>query len=170
MLTDLKSSTDITPLPHRTYNFIMTSSNGNIFRVTGRLCGEFTVHRSPVNSPHNGQWRGALVFSLICAWTDGWANNRDACDLRRHRAHYDVTVTYLWFPQYCCCFVFNELTTYLKMAVVINVVIWGRAKVRPFCGKKNFWNIIQNFVQLCIAHILPGTSDKHKTCIFNVVP
>ena len=25
------------------------------------------IHRSPVNSPHKGQWRGALIFSLICA-------------------------------------------------------------------------------------------------------
>ena len=25
--------------------FMMTSSNGNIFRVTGPLCGEFTSHR-----------------------------------------------------------------------------------------------------------------------------
>ena len=50
------------------------------------------IHRSPVNSPHKGQWRGALMFSLICAWTRGWVNNRDADDLRRHRAHYDVTV------------------------------------------------------------------------------
>ena len=29
------------------------------------------IHRSPVNSPHNGQWRGALVFSLICVWING---------------------------------------------------------------------------------------------------
>ena len=49
-------------------------------------------HRSPVNSPHKGQWRGALMFSLICAWTKGWVNNRNACNLRRHHAHYDVTV------------------------------------------------------------------------------
>ena len=49
------------------------------------------IHRSPVNSPHNGQWRGAL-FSLICAWINGWVNNGDAGDLRRHRAHYDVIV------------------------------------------------------------------------------
>ena len=52
------------------------------------------IHRSPVNSPHKGQWRGALIFSLICVWTNGWANHRDAGDLRRHRAHYDVTVMY----------------------------------------------------------------------------
>ena len=47
---------------------------------------------SPVNSPHKGQWRGALMFSLICAWINGWVNNHEAGDLRRHRAHYDVTV------------------------------------------------------------------------------
>ena len=50
------------------------------------------IHRSPVNSPQKGQWRGALMFSLICAWINDWVNNREAGDLRRHRAHYDVTV------------------------------------------------------------------------------
>ena len=52
----------------------------------------FLFHRSPVNSPHKDQWRGALMFSLICAWINGWVNNRAARDLRRHRAHYDVIV------------------------------------------------------------------------------
>ena len=52
------------------------------------------IHRSPVNSPHKGQWRGALIFSLFCGWTDSWANNGDAGDLRRYRAHYDVIVMY----------------------------------------------------------------------------
>ena len=50
------------------------------------------IHRSLVNSPHKGQWRGALVFSLICAWINGWVNNGKAGDLGRHRTHYDVTV------------------------------------------------------------------------------
>ena len=50
------------------------------------------IHRSPVNSPHTNQWRGALIFSLICAWTNGWVNNQDTGDLRRHSVHYDVTV------------------------------------------------------------------------------
>ena len=53
---------------------MMTSSNGNIFRVTGR---------------------GAMMFSLICAWINGWVKNRYAGDLRRHRAHYDVILTQL---------------------------------------------------------------------------
>ena len=53
------------------------------------------IHRSPVNSPHKGQWRGALMFSLICAWTNGLVNNPAAGDLRRHRVHYEVTVMLL---------------------------------------------------------------------------
>ena len=50
------------------------------------------IHRSPVNSPHKGQWRGALMFILICARINGWVNNREAGDLRRRRVHYDVIV------------------------------------------------------------------------------
>ena len=50
------------------------------------------IHRSQVNSPHKGQWRGATLVSLICAWIHDWVNNGEVCDLRRHRAHYDITV------------------------------------------------------------------------------
>ena len=38
------------------------------------------------------RWRGALMFSLIYAWINGWVNNREAGDLRRFPAHYDVIV------------------------------------------------------------------------------
>ena len=68
----------------------MTSSTGNIFRVPGPcLMG---IHRSPVNAPHKGQWRRALMFYLICAWINGWTNNREAGDSRCECAHYDVIV------------------------------------------------------------------------------
>ena len=50
------------------------------------------IHRSPVNSPHKGQKREALMFAFICAWTNAWVNNQDTGDYRRHRAHYAVTV------------------------------------------------------------------------------
>ena len=50
------------------------------------------IHRSPVNSPHKGQWRGALMVFFICAWINSWVNSREAGDLRRHRTHYDVIV------------------------------------------------------------------------------
>ena len=74
--------------------FTMTPSNENMFCVTGFCAGNspVTTRKSPVNSPHTDQWRGALMFSLICAWTNDWVNNQDAGDLRRHRAHNDVTV------------------------------------------------------------------------------
>ena len=52
------------------------------------------IHLSPVNSPHKGTWRGALMFSLICAWINGWVNNHDAGDLRLLRSHYDVIVSF----------------------------------------------------------------------------
>ena len=68
---------------------MMTSSNGNIFRATGPLWGNSPV---PVNAPHKGQWRGALMFYLIYAWINDWINNREAGDLRRQRGHYDVIV------------------------------------------------------------------------------
>ena len=54
--------------------------------------GNSPIHRSPVNSPHKGQWRGALMFSFICVWINRWVNNREAGDLRRYRAYYDVIV------------------------------------------------------------------------------
>ena len=60
------------------------------FRVTGPLCGEFIGHWwIPLTKASGVE---LLVFSLICAWTNGWVNNRYAGDLRRHRAHWCVTV------------------------------------------------------------------------------
>ena len=67
----------------------MTSSNGNIFRVTGLCAGNSPV---AAESPTKGQWRGALMFSLICAQINGWVNNCEAVGLRRHRTHYDAIV------------------------------------------------------------------------------
>ena len=52
------------------------------------------IHWSPVNSPHKNQWRGALIFSLICTWINGWAIDREAGDLRRYRTNFDVPVMY----------------------------------------------------------------------------
>ena len=71
---------------------MMTSSNGNIFRVTVN-----GIHRSPVDPSHKGQWNGALMFPLICVKKKkkkkhDWAGKRGAGDLRRHRDQYEVTV------------------------------------------------------------------------------
>ena len=50
------------------------------------------INRSPVNPPDKGQRRGALMFSLVFAWINGWVSNREAGDLRRHGAHYDAII------------------------------------------------------------------------------
>ena len=73
------------------WHSMITSSNGSIFRVTGPLWEESTGHRwIPLTKASNAElW----FFSLISAWTNGWANNRrDAGDLRPRRPHHDVTV------------------------------------------------------------------------------
>ena len=72
------------------FTTMMTSSNGTFSALLALREGI-----APVTvgfSPHKGQWRRALMFSLICTWTNGWENNQDAGNVRRHRAHYDVTI------------------------------------------------------------------------------
>ena len=53
--------------------------------------GESTADRW-ISLTCKGRWLGALMFSLICTWTNIWTNNRETGDLRRHVAHCDVTV------------------------------------------------------------------------------
>ena len=67
----------------------MTSSNGNIFRVTDPLCGEFTdldefLAQRPVTQSFDVFFDQRL--------NNNWVNNREAGGLRRHRGHYDVIV------------------------------------------------------------------------------
>ena len=74
---------------HSSANCMMTSSNRTIFRVTGPLCREFAGHRwIPITNASDAK----LWFLLLSApEKNGWVNNRDAGDLRRHRAHYEIT-------------------------------------------------------------------------------
>ena len=97
------------------------------------------IHRYPVNSPHKVQWRGALMFSVICVWINGWVNNREAGDLRRYRAHYDVTVM-------CHCYsadVATKNNDYLPQSISVNVskkqqlicwvILWSRSSLTFRC-------------------------------------
>ena len=86
------------------YQICLTTFAGNHLSIAGSRSGPCWCHqietfsallalcegiyRSSMDSPHKGQWRGALMFCFICARTNGWANNRDAGDLR----HYDIIV------------------------------------------------------------------------------
>ena len=92
-----------------------TSSNEVVFRVTDHLWGEFTRHRWFPRT--NGQWSGSLMFPLIGTWINGWLSNREAGDLRRHRAHYDFTV----ITEYCIPLTW---TATWRSAVLIFPLFW----------------------------------------------
>ena len=74
------------------YILMMTSSNGNIFRVTGPLCGN-----SPVTGEFPSQRPVTRSFDVFfdLRLNKDWVNNREAGDLWRHRAHHDVTVMFM---------------------------------------------------------------------------
>ena len=68
--------------------YMMTSWDGEIFRVTGQLRGEVTSHQwIPLTMASDAE----LWCFFICAWINAWVNNGEVGDLCRHRAHYDVT-------------------------------------------------------------------------------
>ena len=100
------------------------------------------IHRSPVNSPHKGQWRGALMFTLICARINGWVNNREAGDLRPNRAHYGVIVM-------VSCSMINSLILgcfWPLVFVLNNIVILGiwRFAISHLPGCFCPWTLFQN--------------------------
>ena len=75
------------------YTICITKYHDDVIKWKHFLCYwpfVLGIHQSPVNSPHKGQWCGALMFSLVYAWTNGWVNNQYAGDLRGHHAHYDI--------------------------------------------------------------------------------
>ena len=111
------------------------------------------IHRSPVNSPHKSQWRGALMFSLVCAWINDCVSNREADGLRRHRAHYDVIVMSYVYPtillhQGCATLIYIEIhhqrlcglhTNYRVAWALWHLKITGRSTVysTAWSGKGN---------------------------------
>ena len=96
------------------------------------------MHRSPVNFPHKGQWGRSLMFSLICAWINGWVNNREPGDLKRHRDHCDIT---MW-PKYTPCPTFVIATTLAILRYgcwdqFVNVTIQWETKLH--CNVVSHW-------------------------------
>ena len=82
------------------------------------------IHRSPVNFPHKGQWRGALMFSLIYAWMNDWVNNREAGDLRRQHGHYDVIVMRIAVPKVVQHTRSSQSTTIMHRKKNIFLFVW----------------------------------------------
>ena len=124
-------------------------------------------HRSPVNSPHKGQWCRTM-FSVISAWTNALVSNRYAVDLRRHRAPYDVTVTEESYGSasemdlsdigkldWCQ----NKVEQSAKDAVIfldfINWSIVAETQWLPFC-RQHFW---MNFLEWVLSYLGSNFTD-----------
>ena len=93
------------------------------------------IHRSPVNSPHKGQWCGALMFSLICVWINGWVNNREAGDLRRYHDH--------------CDFIDMSKLIIVYSAQSNNPEQWGVVVVKSHLNLTQRWEITPHLLWLC---------------------
>ena len=87
----------------------------------------------PVNSPHKGQWCGALMFSLICARINEWVNNREAGDLIRHRGHYDVNVMYGNKLPWCL-----QNNVFCTVFVPCYLILFSFYDPRPY-GHLSYW-------------------------------
>ena len=111
------------------------------------------IHRSTLNSPHKRQSRGALIFSLLCAWIDNWVNNREIGDFGPDRALYAVIVmiTYFSFTQFCtkhgsviaalCAKFQNDWTTDTNVMderdfVRFELTHWDKNKWKLFCRRQ----------------------------------
>ena len=106
------------------------------------------IHQPLVDSAHKGQWRGALMLSLIYTWRNDWANSRDGGDLRRHRACYDDTVmfttTRLGVTFYCPFSAFDQSSHRPKFVVIKTALhqnpVWKR-RGKCCLSTKNLLNL-----------------------------
>ena len=126
------------------------------------------INRSSVNSPLKGQWRRALVFSLICTRINGWVNNGETGDLRRYRAHYDVTVMDNKKSSNCPaviqpCFSLKNLAS-IHICNKSPTWRWDR-KFRMWSLGISFWeeNIVVNLLEWSI--VIPNAKDTSTTML-----
>ena len=138
------------------------------------------IRRSLVNSPHKGKWHGTLMFSLLCAWTNGWVNTLNAGDLRHHRTHCDVAVMYqcifLWNHDFIVdYYVIHDVDNTLNPASGVVTVchqvccmywgIWGVECVGVGCGCGWWWCGGDGVVELRVGWMV-STDDvigHHQT-------
>ena len=76
----------------------------------------------PGDFPHKGQLRGALMFSLICVWINGWVNPYFPLPKRRRRWQYEKTL----LPRWISCSVMKSLfcqETPAYIAIIITACI-----------------------------------------------
>ena len=96
------------------------------------------IRWSPANSPHKGQWRRALMFSLICAWINDWINNREAGDLKRRRANNDVIVMYVTETSGCLPFWYSHVKAVQLNTEIVEICF----RISTIFGMYLIWYIV----------------------------
>ena len=127
-----------------TYCYLMmTSSNENIFRVTGHLCGEFT---GPRWIPYTKASDAELWCFLWYARINGWVNNREAGDLRRYPAHCDVTVMLKFISCQFGRVIFSKIVLAIIKQSVIQKIFWQLYENNSFRSviHKILWQLYEN--------------------------
>ena len=115
------------------------------------------VGNSPANSPHKGQWRELF---------NGWVKYREAGDLRRHRALYDVTVMLfcrmslkIMLPHLPGC---NDLNIIYGI-VVLSLLLGFVDLSNPGLLHWNWWNCMIMAVSAKIEIWGKSTCNHNKT-------
>ena len=125
----------------------------------------------PGKFPHKSQWRGALMFSLICVWINGWVNNREAGDLRRYRTHYDVIVmrfltcrlmTKHWTP---VCFKFmgnrrRRCRSFSTMKLIYDSLSLSHLQFGIICWSFE-WNMISKLLKRSLRKMTNSKCNSH---------
>ena len=120
-------------------------------------------HWSLVDSPHKGHWRGTLMFSLICAWTNGWANNWNTSDFS-HPTHYDVSVMeyqslFMWglcrkvtmIYWECIVFIVGTVNDRITFMACMDCPMFARAfSVGCFLGFSIIWWLIKGLWDIAL--------------------
>ena len=123
----------------------------------------FCAGNSPVNSPHKGHWRRALMFLWSAPSINAWVNNREAGDLRHHRAHYDVIVMGLrglhkWF--YCLPYRPNS-------APLMAISVFPFPLIRPQAGTCILWCLVLSFLDTDMVQVDGILPHKAYTCFLS---
>ena len=135
------------------YVWAMTSSNGNIFRVTGPLCGEFTGHRWIPQRPATQSFD---VFFDLClnkrlsrqSW--GWRFETPSRSLWRH------------------CDVFTVALSCTAAWIVVNIVVhidyWNlNISIEPYASGWSYWHWSSRLTGPVLRKIdRHQTTQKHK--------
>ena len=105
---------------------MMTSSNGNIFRVTGPLCGEFTGG-FPSQKPMT---RGFDVFfdlrlnKRLNKQSRGWWFETPLRSLWHHCNAFHHMIGKLWVSHNACIRIINIIPLYVKVLMMYGFCLW----------------------------------------------